>query len=85
MSRRRRLPRKHLAADRSTSARRSERNAPCEQGKKPFGRWGEVFGDDTVAVMTDRIAYHAGVIALKGDSYRLRNRNLGRAPNPTDD
>jgi hypothetical protein len=35
--------------------------------------------------MTDHLAYHAGVIALKGDSYRLRNRNLGRAPNPTDD
>ena len=52
----------------------------------PFGRWGEVFGDDTVAAaMIDRLVHHAEVIALKGDSYRLKNRDLGRAPSPTDD
>nr|WP_324610338.1 ATP-binding protein [Streptomyces sp. NRRL S-4] len=38
---------------------------------KPFGRWGEVFGDDTVAAaMIDRLVHHAEVISLKGDSYR---------------
>jgi len=53
---------------------------------KPFGRWGEVFGDDTVAAaMIDRLVHHADVIALKGDSYRLKNRDLGRAPSPTND
>src|SRR5690606_7945913 len=53
---------------------------------KPFGRWGEVFGDDTVAAaMLDRLVHHADVIALKGDSYRLKNRDLGRPPAaPTD-
>jgi hypothetical protein len=45
---------------------------------KEFGR-GEVSGDDTVAAaMTDRLVHHAGVIALKGDSYRLKNHDLGR-------
>ena len=41
----------------------------------------EVFGDDVVAAaMIDRLVHHADVVALKGDSYRLRNRDLGRVP-----
>jgi DNA replication protein DnaC len=28
----------------------------------------------------DRLVHHAEVIALKGDSYRLKNRDLGRVP-----
>lgn len=48
---------------------------------KPFGRWGEVFGDDVVAAaMIDRLVHHAEVISLKGDSYRLKDRDLGRVP-----
>ena len=44
-------------------------------------RWGEVFGDDVVAAaMIDRLVHHADVIALKGDSYRLKDRDLGRVP-----
>jgi DNA replication protein DnaC len=44
-------------------------------------RWGEVFGDDVVAAaMIDRLVHHAEVIALKGDSYRLKDRDLGRVP-----
>jgi DNA replication protein DnaC len=30
--------------------------------------------------MIDRLVHHAEVIALKGDSYRLKNRDLGRVP-----
>jgi IstB-like ATP binding protein len=44
-------------------------------------RWGEVFGDDVVAAaMIDRLVHHAEVVALKGDSYRLKDRDLGRVP-----
>ena len=44
-------------------------------------RWGEVFGDDVVAAaMIDRLVHHAEVIALKGDSYRIKDRDLGRVP-----
>jgi DNA replication protein DnaC len=40
-----------------------------------------VFGDDVVAAaMIDRLVHHAEVIALKGDSYRLKDRDLGRVP-----
>jgi DNA replication protein DnaC len=40
-----------------------------------------VFGDDVVAAaMIDRLVHHAEVIALEGDSYRLKDRDLGRVP-----
>jgi hypothetical protein len=44
----------------------------------------EVFGDNVVAAaMIDRLVHHAEVIALKGDSYRLKDRDLGRVPAAT--
>jgi hypothetical protein len=53
---------------------RYERASLIVTSNKPFGRWGEVFGDDVVAAaMIDRLVHHAEVISLKGDSYRLRN------------
>jgi DNA replication protein DnaC len=65
---------------------RYERASLVVTGNKEFGRWGEVFGDDTVAVaMIDRIVHHADVIALKRDSYRLKNHDLGQTPTPADD
>jgi DNA replication protein DnaC len=61
---------------------RYERASLIVTSNKPFGRWGEVFGDDTVAAaMIDRLVHHAEVVNLKGDSYRLRDRDLGRVPN----
>jgi DNA replication protein DnaC len=60
---------------------RYERASVIVTSNKPFGRWGEVFGDEVVAAaMIDRLVHHAEVIALKGDSYRLKNRDLGRVP-----
>ncbi|MFI8093989.1 ATP-binding protein, partial [Streptomyces sp. NPDC086080] len=53
---------------------------------KPFGRWGETFGDETVAAaMIDRLVHHADVHSLKGESYRMKGRELlGRVPTATD-
>src|SRR5688500_16233823 len=60
---------------------RYERASLIVTSNKVFGRWGEVFGDDVVAAaMIDRLVHHAEVTALKGDSYRLRDRDLGRVP-----
>ena len=60
---------------------RYERASLIVTSNKQFGRWGEVFGDDIVAAaMIDRLVHHAEVIALKGDSYRLKDRDLGRVP-----
>ncbi|MFI8458559.1 ATP-binding protein [Kitasatospora sp. NPDC085464] len=63
---------------------RCERASVIVPSNKPFGRWGEVFGDETVgAAMIDRLVHHAEVHSLKGESYRMRGRELGRVP--TDD
>ena len=32
----------------------------------------------TASQWVDRLVHHAEVVALKGDSYRLKNRDLGR-------
>jgi DNA replication protein DnaC len=64
---------------------RYERASLIVTSNMPFGRWGEVFCDDIVAAaMIDRLVHHAEVISLKGDSYRIRNRDLGRAVPPAD-
>jgi hypothetical protein len=48
---------------------RYERASLIVTSNKPFGRWGEVFGDATVAAaMIDRLVHHAEVVSLKGDS-----------------
>ena len=65
---------------------RYERASLIVTSNKPFGRWGEVFGDDVVAAaMIDRLVHHADVINLRGDSYRLKDRDLGRIPAATAD
>ncbi len=60
---------------------RYERASVIVSSNKAFSRWGEVLGDDTVAAaMIDRLVHHAEVVALKGDSFRLRGRELGKVP-----
>ena len=47
----------------------------------PFSSWAGVFGDQVIAAaMIDRIVHHADVIALKGASYRLRDRGVETLP-----
>ncbi|WP_434974966.1 ATP-binding protein [Streptosporangium saharense] len=41
-------------------------------------RCGRALGSATLSF--DRLVHHAEVISLKGDSYRLKNRDLGRVP-----
>jgi DNA replication protein DnaC len=62
-------------------SRRYERASLIVTSNKPFSAWGEIFGDDvTAAAMIDRLVHHAEILALKGDSYRLRDRDLARPP-----
>jgi DNA replication protein DnaC len=62
---------------------RYERASVIVTSNKPFGRWGEVFGDATVAAaMIDRLVHHADVLSLKGDSYRLKDRDLDVSTTP---
>src|SRR5579859_8125654 len=56
---------------------RYERASLIMTSNKPFSAWGEVFGDDVVATaMIDRLIHHAEILSLKGDSYRLRGKDL---------
>ena len=56
-------------------ANRYEQGSIIITSNLPFARWGEVFGDDTIAAaMIDRLIHHAEVINLDGESYRTRTR-----------
>jgi DNA replication protein DnaC len=57
---------------------RYERASMVVTSNKPFSAWGEIFGDEVVAVaMIDRLVHHSEILSLKGDSYRLRDKDLG--------
>jgi len=60
-------------------SRRYERASPVVTSNKPFGAGADIFGDEiTAAAMVDRLVHHAEILSLKGDSYRLKDRDLGR-------
>jgi DNA replication protein DnaC len=60
---------------------RYERASLIVTSNKLFSAWGEIFGDDVVAeAMIDRLVHHAEILSLKGDSYRLQGKDLGRPP-----
>ncbi|GGU05236.1 IS21-like element helper ATPase IstB [Streptomyces coeruleorubidus] len=52
-------------------AHRYERASLIVTGDRPLGRWDEVFGASAPA-LADRLAHHADVVRLDGDSYRTR-------------
>jgi DNA replication protein DnaC len=67
-------------------SRRYERASLTVTSNTPFSAWGEIFGDDVVAAATiDRLVHHAEILALKGDSYRLNDRDLARPTTPPGD
>ncbi len=40
---------------------------------------GQIFGDNVApTAMIDRLIHHSEILSLKGDSYRLKNRDLAR-------
>jgi len=56
---------------------RYERGSVIVTSNKPFTAWGEIFGDAVVAAaMIDRLVHHADILSLKGESYRLKDKNL---------
>jgi DNA replication protein DnaC len=60
---------------------RYERASMIVTSNKPFSAWGEIFCDEVVAAaMIDRLVHHAEILSLKGDSYRLRDKDLGSPP-----
>ncbi|MGW0842050.1 IS21-like element helper ATPase IstB [Streptomyces sp. NPDC002787] len=52
-------------------AHRYERASLIVTSDRPLGRWEEIFGGAAPA-MVDRLAHHAEIVRLEGESYRLR-------------
>jgi DNA replication protein DnaC len=62
-------------------SRRYERGSIVVTSNRSFEQWGEILGDAMVAAaLIDRLVHHATMIALKGKSYRLRERGQAVAP-----
>ncbi|MER6157367.1 IS21-like element helper ATPase IstB [Streptomyces sp. NPDC001868] len=57
-------------------AHRYERASLVVTSDRPLGRWEEIFGGAAPA-MVDRLAHHAEIVRLEGDSYRLRRATSG--------
>ncbi|WP_328880871.1 IS21-like element helper ATPase IstB [Streptomyces sp. NBC_00299] len=53
-------------------AHRYERASLIVTSDRPLGRWDEIFGGPSALAMVDRLAHHAELVRIDGDSYRLR-------------
>jgi len=54
---------------------RYEQSSLIVSSNKSFSAWTEIFGDAVaVEAMVDRLIHHSHVIVLKGDSYRLKDK-----------
>lgn len=55
--------------------RRYERGSILITGNRPVEEWDVVFGDGVLATaILDRLLHHSHVIAIKGESYRLKEK-----------
>ena len=64
--------------------RRYERGSLVLTSNQPVGNWGEVFGDAVLATaILDRLLHHSHVITIKGESYRLREKQKAGLIRPT--
>jgi DNA replication protein DnaC len=49
---------------------------------RSFDQWGEAIGDETIAsAILDRLVHHSHIIAIQGESYRLRDRRPKKVDN----
>lgn len=52
-----------------------ERGSLVITSNKSFGEWGQVFQDNVIAsAILDRILHHCTTVSIRGESYRLKNR-----------
>ena len=54
-------------------SRRYEKNATIVTTNRPFGEWNEVFPNAACVVsLIDRLVHHSEIVAIEGDSYRMK-------------
>ena len=52
-----------------------ERTSIIISTNRTFGQWGEVLGDEVIAgAVLDRLLHHGHILAIQGESYRLRGK-----------
>ena len=52
-----------------------ERVSIIVTSNRAFDQWGEAIGDETIAsAVLDRLVHHSHIIAIQGESYRIRDR-----------
>jgi DNA replication protein DnaC len=57
-------------------SRRYERKSTVVTTNRPFAEWREVFPNATCVVsLVDRLVHHAEILAIEGESYRLKEAN----------
>ncbi len=58
-------------------AKRYEKGSMILTSNLPFGEWGQTFANDTAltSAMLDRILHHSHIVQIKGESYRLKEKN----------
>lgn len=58
-------------------ASRYERRPIILTTNQPLSKWGEVFGDYTLAnAIIDRLVHHSYIIKITGQSYRIKGKPL---------
>ncbi len=55
--------------------KRYEKKSTIITTNQPFSRWGETFGDNTIAsAILDRLLHHSTIINITGRSYRIKGK-----------
>jgi len=66
-------------------AKRYEKKSTIITTNKVFSKWGEVFGDSTLAnAMLDRLIHHSHIIKITGPSYRIKDKLEAVTPGKND-
>ena len=61
---------------------RYERASLIVTSNKPFSAWGVLRRRGRRRGEIDRLVHHAEILSLNGDSYRLKDKDLGARPQP---
>lgn len=54
-------------------SRRYEHASTVLTSNKGFEEWGDIFGDDVMAALIDRLLHHCHIVNIRGNSYRMKN------------
>ena len=55
--------------------KRYEKHSTIITTNKPFGEWGDLFGDNMIAnAILDRLVHHSHIVNITGNSYRLKDK-----------